>query len=88
MNKKTKLAIYQYCILVVLLICGFGFVLIFKNNKMLSYFSVLLISVSYFLWGYYRHSSERREFLFRVMLEYALFSILIGVLLIIILSII
>ena len=82
MKKETKIIIFQYSILLAILFIGFYSIFYFKSQKLSQIIAILGMSVGYFLWGIYRHLSEKNLY-FKIVVEYAMLAVVIAVLLII-----
>jgi len=69
MKKETKIIIFQYSILLAILFIGFYSIFYFKSQKLSQIIAILGMSVGYFLWGIYRHLSEKNLY-FKIVVEY------------------
>lgn len=75
MKLKTKMEIIQYMALVLLFI--FGAILFYwAGYNIFKFYVVLIFSFLYVLWGYWHHGSHNRLDK-TILLEYALFSLVI-----------
>lgn len=85
MDAKTKNKIIEYLVLVLILSTGFYSILILKDNHLMQFFSIIVMSFLYIIWGIAKHFKEN-TFHFKIVVEYSLLAILVAVVLIIILS--
>jgi len=85
MSHNKNLQLVQYAVLIAILVGGFYSILLFKDNRNLQIFSILIMSVAYMLWGISYHVVEK-TFHIKIVVEYTLISLTVATLLIILLS--
>lgn len=84
MKNQEKNAVLEYSVLILILFVGFYSLLLLRNFKNMQLFSILIMSFAYILWGIAHHSKEKTLH-FKIVIEYALLSAAVSVILYILL---